>query len=72
MMVMSLPVHKGKVTILELIAGSSVAVAMNGTTAFMRKQTTRIQRKTIMFLFVITVNKLAITLENHDYVFIQQ
>lgn len=72
MMVMSLPVHKGNVTILELVAGSSVAVVMNGTTAFVREQTTRMQRKTIMFLFVTTVNRLAITLENHDYVFIQQ
>ena len=72
MMVMSLLVHKGNVTILELVAGSSVAVAMNGTTAFVREQTTRMQRKTIMFLFVTTVNRLAITLENHDYVLIQQ
>ena len=72
MMVMSLPVHKGNVTILELIAGFSVAITINGTTTFVRAQTTRMQRKTIMFLFITTVNKFAITLENHDYVFIQQ
>ena len=70
MMVMSLPVHKGNVTILELVAGSSVAVAVNGTTAFVREQTTRMQRKMIVFVCQ-TIDKLAITLETHDYVFIQ-
>ena len=70
MMVISLRVHKGNITILELVAGSSVAVAVNGTTAFVREQTTRMQRKMIVFVCQ-TIDKLAITLETHDYVFIQ-
>ena len=53
---MGLLVHETIVTILELIAGCSVAAVISGTTVCVKEQPTLeptvMQRKAIMFLFV--------------------
>ena len=56
MVVMGLLVHETIVTILELVAGCSVAAVISGTTVCVKEQPTVMQRKAIMFLFVKSVD----------------
>ena len=53
---MSLLIRELNVTILELVAGYSVVVVMSGTTVYVKEQPMVMQRKTIMFSFVKTVD----------------
>ena len=55
---MSLLVQEMNATVLELVAGCSVAAVMSGTTVYVKEQPMVMQRKIIMFLFVKTVTEI--------------